>query len=366
MARNSSEFYPGKRKKRSGPAFVLTLIGLSLLLFAVLLFYGLQKYLVITNNGLHLDIPFLSETQTDSDDDDIATGSFETVDAELIVGEPDYTTVTAAAGKDLSAFHCVFVPFESVSEEGIKPYADAAGAGGAVLLDLKTVKGQLAWHSNTEIALGYGTSGTVELAPIISSLHERSISVAVRLCCFVDDTLASRYSQVTLHKTDTTSYTDDNGSWLDPTSGPVRRYIAGLCRELSGMGVDEIVLNAVRLPDSGYEFSYISTSSVQMTPEIAISGFAVWLTRNLSDISARLSVQINSADAMSGTDSSTGQNARLLLKLFERAYRLSDKASAASEVSSAAGLISLGDIKYRYVPMCYDGTPETDCWVLMS
>ena len=367
MARNSSDFYPGRRKKRSsGPAFVITLIALSLIAFAILLFYGLQKYLVISNNGLYLDIPFLSESGSRPDDDDIAVGSFETVDAELIIGEPDYTTVAATAGEGLSPIHCVFVPFESVSEEGIKPYADAAGEGGAVLLDLKTVKGQLAWRSNVDVAVGYGTSGTLDLAPIISSLHERGISVAARLCCFVDDALASRYAQVTLHKTDTTSYRDDNGAWLDPTSGVVRRYIAGLCRELSLMGVDEIVLNAMRLPDSGYEFSFVSGTSVSVTPEVAISGFAVWLTRNLGSIGARLSVQISSQAAMSGLDSTTGQDARLLLKVFDRVYRLSDRASAASEVSAAAGLISLGDIKNRYVPMCYDGAPETDCWALMS
>ena len=58
MAGNRSEFYRGKRKK-TGPALIVSIVVLSLIAFVVLLFYGLQKYIVVTNSGLHLDLLML-------------------------------------------------------------------------------------------------------------------------------------------------------------------------------------------------------------------------------------------------------------------------------------------------------------------
>ena len=99
MPGNSSEFYRGKRKK-AGPALIVSIVVLSLIAFVVLLFYGLQKYIVVTNSGLHLDLPILADKQTtQSGDDGTAVREFETVNAELIVGEPDYSNVRATAGE---------------------------------------------------------------------------------------------------------------------------------------------------------------------------------------------------------------------------------------------------------------------------
>lgn len=366
MARNPSEFYSGKRKK-SGPAFLVSLVILSVIAFAILLFYGLQKYLVISNSGLYLDIPLISETgQSTSDDDGIITRDFEPVNAELIIGEPDYGNIKASAGEGLGAIKAVFVPFESCTEDNLPAYVDRAGSNGALLLDLKTVSGQLAWSSQTETALGYGTSGTLELAPLISSLHERGITVAVRLCCFVDDLLASRYGDVCLHKADGTAFSDDSGKWLDPTSTVVKQYIISLCRELTSMGVDEIVLNAMRMPETQESFAFAGKTSAASTPETAISGFAISLARSLKQTGANVSVQVNTDAAMQGVDTVTGQNADLFLKIFPRVYRLADKDTAAAGVGTVSGMIALGEAKYRFVPMCYDGAPDTSCYVLMS
>ena len=67
MASNNQEFYRGKRKK-TGPSLIITIIVLAVIAFVVLLFYGLQKYIVITNDGLSLELPILAdegETQVD-------------------------------------------------------------------------------------------------------------------------------------------------------------------------------------------------------------------------------------------------------------------------------------------------------------
>ena len=107
------------------------------------------------------------------------------------------------------------------------------------------------------------------------------------MCCFVDNTLASRYTQLTLKTTAGQAYSDASGAWLDPTNATVKSYISSLCSELSKMGVDEIVLLGMRLPEvSGIEFAYSSTSAVKPTPITAVSGFGISVTRAMRSSSA--------------------------------------------------------------------------------
>ena len=367
MLGNSSEFYRGKRKK-SGPALIVSIVVLLLIAFVVLLFYGLQKYIVVTNSGLHLDLPILADKQTtQSGDDGTAVREFETVNAELIVGDPDYSNVRATAGEGLKELQAVLVPADQINADSVNAYADSIGDGNTLMLDLKTVTGMLVWNSETEIAKGYGTAGTVDLKPIITALHDKNIKVAARLCCFVDNTLASRYSQLALHRSTGEAFSDDNGAWLDPSNSIVRDYIISLCKELDAMGVDEILLNGMRMPETeGLTYAYSSTTSATPTPQTVISGFAISVTRTLKSMSANLSVQVGSDKAMQSVDDVTGQSAQLFFKVFDRVYRTSSADTAESEQSAAKSMVELGNVKYRYVPIVVDSTPGTTCWMKMN
>ena len=368
MASNS-EFYRGKRKK-AAPALIATIIILAVIAFVVMLFYGLQKYIVITNSGLHLEIPFLedgSSQAAQTDDDNVVRQSFEPVNAQLEVGQADYSNIKATAGENLSAVKLVYVPASSVTASGVESYLSKSTDATGVLLDVKTVTGMLVWESQTDIAKGYGTSGTVDLKAIVSSLKENGKYVAVRMCCFVDNTLASRYTQLTLKTTAGQAYSDASGAWLDPTNATVRSYITSLCSELSKMGVDEIVLLGMRLPEvSGVEFAYSSTSAVKPTPVTAVSGFGISVTRAMRSSSAKMSVQITSSSAFeSGGDAVTGQSADILFKVFDRVYYSTESASAADIVTKCADYVKLGNAEMRVVPIC-SAAPGTDCWVLME
>lgn len=366
---NTSEFYRGKRKK-TAPALITTIIILAVVAFAILLFYGLQKYIVVTNDGLHLEIPFLEDGESmsvqSSEDGQVVQQSFEPVDAELEIGQADYSNIKATAGEKLSAVKLVYVPASSVTASGVESYLSKAADAAGVLLDIKTVTGMLVWDSQTDVAKGYGTSGSVDLESIVSSLKEDGKYVAVRMCCFVDNTLASRYSQLALKTDQGVAYSDSNGAWVDPTNATVKSYISALCSELSKMGVDEIVLTGMRLPEaSGIEFSFSSSSAVKPTALTAISGFGINITRSMRSSSTKMSVQITSQTAMqSGTDDVTGQSAEILFKVFDRVYYSCDSDSAADIVTTASDYIELGQAGMRVVPICSGTAPSTDCWVL--
>lgn len=164
---NNSEFYRGKRKK-TAPALIATIIILAVITFAVMLFYGLQKYIVVTNSGLHLEIPFLQDDSAkpvESDDGEVVQQSFEPVNAQLEIGQADYSNIKAVAGENLGAVKLVYVPASSVTVSGVESYLSKAPDASGVLLDVKTVTGMLVWDSQADIAKGYGTAGTSTLNP---------------------------------------------------------------------------------------------------------------------------------------------------------------------------------------------------------
>ena len=365
---NNSEFYRGKRKK-TAPALIATIIILAVIAFVVMLFYGLQKYIVVTNSGLHLEIPFLEDSGTQTvqtDDGTTVRQSFEPVNAQLEIGQADYSNIKATAGEGLSAVKLVYVPASSVTASGVESYLAKSPDATGVLLDVKTVTGMLVWESQADIAKGYGTSGTVDLKSIVSSLKEREKYVAVRMCCFVDNTLASRYTQLTLKTTAGLAYSDSNGAWLDPTNATVKSYITSLCSELAKMGVDEIVLLGMRLPDaSGIDYAFSSSSAVKPTALTAVSGFGISVTRAMRSSQVKMSVQLGTNAMQTGSDSVTGQSADILFKVFDRVYCSADTSAAADTVTKGADYVKLGEAKMRIVPMCSEA-PATDCWVLME
>lgn len=362
-----SEFYRGKHRKRR-PIVIAAIILAVLLVFLILLFYGLQKYIVVTNEGIHLEIPFLtgSSGMTISEEDGSVTKVYDEVTAELVVGETDYSTVRATAGGDLSAIKAVYVPFDDISESKLNEYADGLEAGNALVLELKDTSGSLAWNSSTELAVAYGMNGTTDLESIVSSLKERNIYLVASIACCVDEMLADRYPATALTDEKGVPYTDDAGSWLNPYSSELRSYIASLCKELSEMGFDEIMLTYLRHPVSeDVTFAYTGSSVANPTPLTAVSGFALDVTRSLGSCSAKISVQCNSSTALdAGEDEVNGQNAVLFFKIFDRVYYSCSYSEAASIVSSASKYVEVGDVAMRLVPICYGGYPDdTSCWV---
>ena len=366
--KNNSEFYRGKRKK-TGPVLIITIVVLALIAFVALVFYGLQKYIVISNNGLRLDIPILSDGTQVKDDDGNVQRTFKQADAEIEIGEPDYSNISPVAGAALKEMKAVYIPAADVTQSGVEAkLAAKADDVNAVVLDVKTTTGMLVWKSEANLAKGYATSGTVDLKPIISSLKGQGMYVAVRLCCFADNALATRYTQGVLRTTEGEAYSDGNGAWLDPTNAAVQSYLTELCKELADMGVDEIILLGMRLPDvSGMTYAYSKAATSEQTPVTALSGFAISIARNMRNSGAKLSVQITSQAALTdGVDNVTGQSAELFFKIFDRVYCTADVDTAADKVSAAEDYIELGDVNKRLVPMCYGSAPETDCWVIME
>lgn len=360
---DSSEFYKGKRKK-TGPAFLISVIVLSLIAFAVLLFYGLQKYIVISNDGLELDIPMLRTEKTTED----GVKTYETVDAELVIGDADYSNVKATAGEGLTAINARYVSSENLTVETLSGYASTLSAGSALVLEVKPASGLLAWNSQNEIAQGYGTAGQFELATNIAALKDKGIYLVASVSCLTDNIIASRYPQTMLMHANGAIYTDDVGSWIDPYNTVYTEYIIALCKELDAMGFDEILLTNLRLPgDANGAFLYGGSTSTSPTPLTAVSGFALDIARGMKKTDVVMSVQLNSETALqSGEDSANGQSLALFFKVFDRVYCNCTVGGAPASVKSASQFVELGDVNMRLVPIVYGSAPETSSWVITT
>lgn len=346
---------------------------LTLIALALLLFYGLQKYIVITNDGLHLDIPLLSDGKykIEVNDEGENVKVYEPVEIELITGAADYTNVKATAGEDLATpVKAVYISASAFTADTVRNEAATLQYGNALILEVKPTSGSLIYNSGVEFAQAYGTGGSAELAALVSELKEANseLYLAAELCCLNDSLIADRNPKVMLKDADGSSYIDGSGSWIDPYSAEYRRYIVSLCKELAGMGFDEIILNGIKHPVAeGKVFTYSGTSNPDVTPMMACSGFALSVTRSLKSLDAAVSVRLNSETAFAGgEDTAMGQNADLFFKIFDRIYYYVDVSAAAAAVESAQIYLELGDIDMRFVPMCNGATPDTESWVFIQ
>ena len=92
-----TEFYKGRRKRRNY-IFIPAAILIGLLAFGVVMFYGVQKYAVITKDAVNVELPGMEKEETTIDAQGNEVRVFEQVDAQIIFDEPDYSDVQATAG----------------------------------------------------------------------------------------------------------------------------------------------------------------------------------------------------------------------------------------------------------------------------
>ena len=372
MAKKYSEFYPGKKQKKAKPALIVSIVLLSLAAIALLLFYGLQKYIVITNDGLHLDIPLLSDgtSRIEVTDEGEEVKVYDPVEIELVKGNADYTNVKATAGEDLSAIKAVYISSTQFSPEAVRNEVASMQYGNALVIEVKPLSGHLIYNSQVDFAQAYGTAGSADLASLVSEIKggEKEIYLVAEVCCLNDGIVPDRNPGVALKNADLSNYTDGGVGWIDPFSAEYRKYIVELCRELADMGFDEIALNGIKQPPfEGLELVYPGTSNPDVTPLTACSGFALSIVRSLRSLDIAVSARLNSDTAFtSGEDALMGQSAELFFKIFDRIYYYVDVAEAENAVDSANVYIELGDADMRLVPVCYGATPKTESWVFMA
>ncbi len=372
MARNL-EFYKGRRKKRNY-ALVPTAIALGVITLTVVLFYGMQKYAVITKDGVNVELPILSDGKTAIDSAGNEVRVFDTVEAELIYDQPDYSYIKAAAGKDVPEFRAIFVPYTDLTADKLKEYTARLSQGNGLVLEMKPRSGQLMWDSQADMALSYGltvpSEQTAAMPDLITQIKEdnKGIYLAAQISCCIDELFASRSTTVTLRRGDNNgNVIDDVGTWLDPYNLSVRNYIVQLARELYAMGFDEVILADVAHPvfAEPLEIIYTRRLSTEPSTKTAVCGFAIYVANQLDERTGRLSIYCDTKPALVRADDN-GQDARLFMKIYDRVYLRTDKYAYPYNVDDIKDYIGNGKVNDRLVPVVENYLPDNSSWVLVD
>ena len=379
MARKQ-EFYKG-RKKRRNYALIPFVIVLALIALIVVLFYSMQKYAVISKEGVTMVLPgdTPEDTVVDSSGNEIRV--FDRVETDLVFDPPDYSRIEATAGRDAKPLRAIYIAAEDINTDHLMEMAARLSSGNALLLEMKPRAGALVWNSQATLAQRYGlyyqSALDLDMAKLIEDLraygdeHDKYIYLVAQISCCVDNLLPIRTTDYTLRTEAGWDYSDDTGTYLDPYSADVRNYIVELCRELYDMGFDEVVLADVIHPvppsDSGNaNFLYSAEMSTTPSPINAVCGFALYVANQLEDEKGLLSIYLDSARALVGAEENTGQNGVLFSKVYDRIYYRTDKWTYTYNLQDMEGTITVGELHDRLVPVVINYLPENSSWIYIE
>ena len=380
MARKH-EFYKGRRKRRNY-ALLPFAIFLALIALVVVLFYSMQKYAVISKEGVTMVLPGdepEGQTVIDSSGNEIRV--FDRVETELVFDPPDYSRIEAVAGRNARPVRAIYVAADDVNTDHLMEMAARLSSGNALMLEMKPRPGALLWNSQALLAQRYGlyyqAALETDTAQMLQDLrdyadeHDKSIYLIAQISCCVDDLLPVRTTNYTLRTETGFDYRDEIGTYLDPYSVDVRNYIVELCRELYALGFDEVVLADVMHPvptgnDGNSRFMYSAEMSTTPSPVNAVCGFALYVASQLEDEEGLLSIYLDSARALVGPDEGTGQNGVLFSKVFDRIYYRTDKWTYSYNQQDMEGTITVGKLADRLVPVVINYLPENSSWVYIE
>ena len=366
-------FYKGRRKRRNY-LFIPFVILLAIISVGMVTFYGLQKYAVINKDSVSIELPILADKNAVFDSQGHEIKTFDPVNVSVVLEEPDYSGIEAVAGAKVKPMRAIFVPYTDLNHDKLQEYVSRLNQGNALLLEMKPRSGQLMWESQAEMAVNYGISvpseTTAAVRDFLADMEEKDIYLAAQISCCIDNLLPTRTSAYTIKNEIGMNYQDGNGFWLDAYNEAVRKYAAQMAQELFDMGFDEVVLADVAHPTLTEPVTLLYTNEIssQRDTSLAVCGFAVSVARQLQDReSGALSIYCDTRPGLVKPDLTTGQDARLFMKLYDRVYLKTDKSAYPYNVEDIQSNVSIGTVYDRLMPVVENYIPsDNSSWVLVD
>lgn len=366
-------FYKGRRKRRNY-LFIPFVILLAIISLVMVTFYGLQKYAVINKDSVSIVLPILADEDAVFDSQGHEIKTYDPVNVSVVLEEPDYSGIAAVAGAEVESMRAIFVPYTDLNHDKLQEYVGRLNQGNALLLEMKPRSGQLMWESQAEMAVNYGISvpsdTTAAVKEFLAEMEEKDVYLAAQISCCIDNLLPTRTTAYTIKNEVGMNYQDEKGLWLDAYNEAVRKYAAQMAQELFDMGFDEVVLADVAHPTLAEEMTLLYTNEIssQRNTALAVCGFAVSVARQLQDReSGALSIYCDTRPGLVKQDLTTGQDARLFMKLYDRVYLRTDKSAYSYNVEDIQSNVSIGSVYDRLMPVVENYIPsDNSSWVLVD
>ena len=289
--------YRGRPRWKTVLKIVLVTLLLLVVLAAALMVY-LERYLVVTGEGVRLELPFFQNQEQEQVSPSPTPGQSEPV---VVVTPTPVPTPTVLEPVSLELTSLL---------AGTAAQETAAAGGNAALFDMKSDSGALAYGSSVERAVSGGLSAddpTLNGA-ITSALEEEGLYAIARVSCFKDNDLSNEDRSLAVTTNSGYRWTDPEGiRWVSPTSAEVRDYITEVCVELAELGFDEIMLDNAGYPPEG-NLHYIRKGEAydESAFSTVIGGFYEQVAAALEPYDTVLSI-VTTPEALAGTDTVTGQ-----------------------------------------------------------
>lgn len=271
------------RNRRRAKLFVLALAAVLavLLLFCIIRFIYLQRFLVYEQDGVRLDYSQDLTSQPTTGPDwsgetiEIITEEA-TIQATNPLDEPRKTLsgyyITTKMLSDLDSVSTALTQLEQTPQ--------------TVMVELKSIYGNFYYSSGLSGVTMTTAADIGAVDTFLDSLaSQSSVYLVARVASLSDPNFALANQSCGLPLRSGALWVDTNNCyWLDPMDELVQRYLVSIAQELASMGFDEIVFDDFRIPDSG---NIIYTSDY--TREEAAALAAQSICEQLADTPIRVS-----------------------------------------------------------------------------
>ena len=340
-----------------GRAARITLIIIAvLLLLLILTFLFLSRYLVYTDNGVRLDLPFFEEQEPQTP-----------ADPGLVVESPEPSDDVAEPFK---AYRALLLPIAALTDGTAEESLAAAGANVAVF-DMKTDEGMLGYVSAQQDAVNAEASQSdpVLNAAITTGNGRDNLYTVARISCFRDLQVSSNRLSCSILSTNGYRWRDpDRIRWLSPMSTGAVDYVLGVIDELCKLGFDEILLDHCAFPTGEGIDTIAPGENYPADPaerEQAVRAFLEQAKAVVAPYGVKLSIRTTGAALSGGEAETSGLTPSILLDNADGLW--------VDETEIAAGIayVSDGDrsgAEERLVPVWTGDTapdPEAN-WAILD
>lgn len=234
--------------------FCFVLLAL-IVLFLLYMLY-LQRYIVYTKDGAHLDFSRSTlELSSSSSGVNKKTEALHDVEIKFI-DEP------VVIGGTLAKIDGYYITSDMLKDDAaqVLEAVKALDAPCPIMLDVKDYNGRFLYPSNITGAEAADLDLDV-VEELLSYLRQNQFSMIACLPAFSDSAFALEHLDCGLSIEGGALWMDENGCyWLDPSDQTVLTYIEQICKELTSMGFSEVAFSQFYFPDSN-DIVYQSTQT---------------------------------------------------------------------------------------------------------
>lgn len=326
MRRNYGyDTYRGKSKFRTFLKIIIAVLAIILVLL-VGAFFFLQRYMVVSADGVRFELPFGSKAETPSPSLPLTVESLPPVVTDTPSPSPSATpTYTRAVSfsSDLLSGGAL----QALYAEGGSALAAYTGGNTAnAILTMKNTDGLLGYISNLTLAKEVrSSSGEAARNGDIQALTAPGgpVYAAAYVSCFRDNTAPYQNNRLALRTTIGNWRGPGDIRWMSPAVAEARQYVTDICGELANLGFREILLDNAAFPTTG-ELTRIVTGE-RYSPaafETTVSQFYLQVRQTLDNADSHpiLSVVTDKTTLDEGRNPLSGQSLESLCKYADRLY----------------------------------------------